>query len=83
MLSPCFCIACVLKIFFVRLQFSGLDYGFTVEDQGMCIIFCLVEISAQILVFVSKIGLFIKLETFFSNSFVDRLMKTDKRFLFG
>lgn len=33
---------------FIRLKLSGLDYGFTVEDQGICIIlFCLVEIPAQ------------------------------------
>lgn len=49
----------------------------------MCIIFCLVEISAQILVFMSKIGLFTKLETFFSISFVDRLIKTDQCFSSG
>lgn len=36
---------------FIRLKLSGLDYGFTMEDQGICIIlFCLVEIPAQIFV---------------------------------
>lgn len=69
---------------FIRLKFSGLDYGFTMEDQGMCIIFCLVEISAQTFVFVSKIELFTELETFFLQQlFVGRLIKTDKCFLFG
>lgn len=49
----------------------------------MCLILCLVEISAQTFVFVSKIELFTKLETFFSNSFVGRLIKTAEFFLSG
>lgn len=74
---------CVVLRFFIRLKFSGLDYGFTMEDPGMCIIFCLVEMSAQIFVFLSKIGLLTKLETFLSNSFVGRLIKSDKCFWVG
>lgn len=47
----CCTLAFVLSEFlrlFIRLKLSGLDYGFTVEDQGICIIlFRLVEIPAQ------------------------------------
>lgn len=60
---------------FIRLKLSGLDYVFTVEDQGICIIlFCLVEIPAQIFCIVSKIGLFTRLEMFFFKSLVGRLI---------
>lgn len=52
-IQVCCPLAFVLPVFlrfFIRLKFSGLDYGFTMEDQGMCIIFYLLEISAQIFV---------------------------------
>lgn len=65
MLSLAFILLLFLR-FFIRPKFLGLDYGFTVEEQGMCIIFCLVEISAQTFAFVSRIGLFTESETFFS-----------------